>query len=123
MALVACAALLVVSIGAGALVHVVQRGTGATTAPIQERAWFQRANIVSHGVTVLAPIHFVVVPTTDRAVTWVASDGHRVYQRGIAQGTPGSNVVVTLATSTLKPNTWLTIEITGILAPLKAWVT
>lgn len=122
VAIVACAALLVASIVAGALVHVVQRGTGASSAAIQERAFFVDADSIGTGVTVLAPIQFVVVPPTSLPITWVASDNHRTYQRGVAKGRPGAKVVVNLPTWTMKPDTWLTISVAGIPTSLRAWI-
>ena len=121
VALVSCAVLLVASIGVGALANWVQRESGTSSTPL-ERAWFQDATSVDHGVTVLAPIQFVIVPTSSLPITWVAYNNRRTYQRGIAQGSAGRNVVVTLPTWTMKPSTWLTISIAGIPTSLRAWV-
>jgi len=121
--IVACAALLVASLGAGALVNWVQRESGAGPVAVKERAWFQDATSISHGVTVLAPIQFVIVPTSDSPISWVAYNNGKTYQRGIAQGKTGTDVVVTLPTWTMKPGSWLTIGITGLHQSLKAWVT
>ena len=122
VALVACAAVLVASIAAGALVHLVQRGTGSSSAPIQARAWFQDAGSVSVGISNIVPIPFVIVPTSDLPVHWVAYDNGRINQRGIARGKAGSNVVVTLSPFTLTPGTWLVVGISGVQTSLKAWV-
>lgn len=122
VAVVACAALLVASLGANALLHAAERGTGATTTSIQARAFFQDPTSVSTGVTVRQSLEFVIVVPSTLPVTWVAYDHGHVAQRGIAVGGAGTSQVATLATSTLRPRTWLTIAITGIRAPLRAWV-
>lgn len=122
VAIVASAVLLAASLGANALVHVIQRGTGASPTAVQERAFFQDANSVSNGITLGRPAQFVISPPSPSPITWVAYDHGRVVQRGIAQGSAGSDVVATLRTTTMKHRTWLSISVTGIRAPLRVWV-
>ena len=121
-AVVTCAALLVASLGANALLHAAERGTGATTTSIQARAFFQDPTSVGTGVTVRRPLEFVIVVPSTLPVTWVAYNRGRVAQRGTAVGGAGTSQVETLVTSTLRHRTWLTIAIKGIRAPLRAWV-
>lgn len=118
---VACAALLVASLGVGALVHWAQRASGASSSGIAERAFFEDPSSVNVGVTQL--VQFVIVANTSLPITWVAYDAGHAFRRGIAQGAVGSNVVVTLPTATLRHGSWLTIAVSGIKSPLKAWVT
>jgi hypothetical protein len=120
VALVAAGALLLASLGAGALAHFVQREAGTSAPSIQERAYFADPSDVNAGVSLL--VQFVVVPSTGLPVSWVASDAGHVRQRGIVQGAAGSNVLVTLSGANLRHGTWLTVAIAGIPTPLKAWV-
>jgi hypothetical protein len=119
VSLVVSAALLVVSLAAGALVHWVQSEAGPSTAALQESAYFLTPGA---DVTVLAPIQFVIVPTSEQPVTWTAYDNGKTYQRGTVHGTAGAGIVVGLPTFTMKQGSWLTIGITGIHDPLKAWI-
>lgn len=121
MAAVACAVLLVASLGARALVHWAQREAGTSSSAIAERAFFEDPSSVNVGVTQL--VQFVIVANTSLPITWVASNAGHVFRRGIAQGATGSEVVVTVPTATLRHGSWLTIAVSGIKSPLKAWVT
>jgi hypothetical protein len=112
-------ALLVVSLAAGALVHWVRSEAGTSTTPLQESAYFLTPGA---SVTILAPIQFVIVPSSDQPVIWTAYDNGKTYQRGTVHGTAGAGIVVGLPTFTMKPGSWLTIGVTGIHNPLKAWI-
>ena len=116
------AAFLVVAL-VGALVLTGARSVLAVQPKSpQERAWIFNPLRTNAGVRPGAPLQFVVVHPSSGSVSWTVRGAGVLLASGTAPGAPGQTTTTPVSTSKARPNTWLTISISGLGTPLKIWV-